>query len=57
MNYFVNQGIAKSRIEAVGFGEELILNRCSDGVICPEEEHSKNRRAELKVQGLTRIKE
>lgn len=54
LNYFVKQGIDKSRIEAVGFGEELILNRCSDGVVCPEEEHSKNRRAELKVQGLTR---
>ncbi|MBI1769100.1 MAG: OmpA family protein [Bacteroidetes bacterium] len=49
-DYFVANGIDKNRITAVGFGEELILNRCSDGVICPEEEHSKNRRAEMKVQ-------
>lgn len=50
LNYFVANGIDKNRITAVGFGEELILNRCSDGVVCPEEEHSKNRRAEMKVQ-------
>jgi outer membrane protein OmpA-like peptidoglycan-associated protein len=50
VDYFAANGIDKTRITAVGFGEELILNRCSDGVVCPEEEHSKNRRAELKVQ-------
>jgi outer membrane protein OmpA-like peptidoglycan-associated protein len=48
--YFLKNGIAASRIEMKWFGEELILNNCSDGVECPEEEHSKNRRAELKVQ-------
>lgn len=48
--YLVSKGIAASRIELTWFGEELVLNRCSDGVECPEEEHSKNRRAELKVQ-------
>lgn len=48
--YFLKNGIAASRIEINWFGEELILNNCSDGVQCPEEEHSKNRRAELKVQ-------
>ena len=48
--YFVNNGIKKSRIEINWFGEELILNQCSDGVECAEEEHSKNRRAEFKVQ-------
>jgi outer membrane protein OmpA-like peptidoglycan-associated protein len=50
VEYFTGNGVDKARITAVGFGEELILNRCSDGVVCPEEEHSKNRRAELKVQ-------
>lgn len=49
-DYFVSHGIAARRIEAVGFGEELLLNRCSDGTECSEEEHSKNRRAEIKVQ-------
>lgn len=49
-DYFVSHGIAGKRIEAVGFGEELLLNRCSDGTECSEEEHSRNRRAEIKVQ-------
>ncbi|HNP76824.1 MAG: OmpA family protein [Cyclobacteriaceae bacterium] len=44
------RGIRASRIQTTGFGETLLVNRCSDGVECPEEEHSKNRRAELKVQ-------
>lgn len=48
--YFLDRGISASRIHLSWFGEELVLNRCSDGVECPEEEHSLNRRAELKVQ-------
>ena len=50
LDYFVGNGIARSRIVARGFGEELLLNHCSEGTDCTEEEHSLNRRAELKVQ-------
>lgn len=50
-NYLERNGISESRVRLKWFGEQLVINRCSDGVICPEEEHSKNRRAELKVQG------
>jgi outer membrane protein OmpA-like peptidoglycan-associated protein/tetratricopeptide (TPR) repeat protein len=50
VKYFVSQGIARKRIEWKGFGEKLLLNQCSDGVVCSEEEHSINRRAEIKVQ-------
>lgn len=50
VQYMLQKGIARNRITARGFGEELILNRCSDGVECSEEDHSKNRRVELKVQ-------
>jgi outer membrane protein OmpA-like peptidoglycan-associated protein/tetratricopeptide (TPR) repeat protein len=49
-NYLISRGISKSRIEARGFGEELILNQCSDGAECSDEEHSLNRRAEIKIQ-------
>jgi outer membrane protein OmpA-like peptidoglycan-associated protein/tetratricopeptide (TPR) repeat protein len=49
-DYLVQRGISRSRIEATGFGEELILNQCSDGVECTDEEHSLNRRAEVKIQ-------
>jgi len=53
LNYLVSQGVDKSRIVARGFGETLILNRCVDGVDCEEVEHSKNRRAEIKIEGST----
>ena len=49
-DYLLSKGISAKRMELTWFGEELILNRCSDGVECPEEEHSRNRRAEIKVQ-------
>lgn len=50
VGYLTSRGISADRIQAFGFGEELILNTCSDGVDCSDEEHSKNRRGEIKVQ-------
>ena len=50
VKFFENHGISITRITSIGFGEELLINRCSDGVVCSQEEHSKNRRAELKIQ-------
>lgn len=50
VQYMLGKGVPRNRMDAKGFGEELVLNRCSDGVECSEEEHSKNRRAELKIQ-------
>ncbi|CAD5252198.1 MULTISPECIES: carboxypeptidase regulatory-like domain-containing protein [unclassified Imperialibacter] len=50
LNYFAANGINKFRMKGKGFGESLLLNTCSDGVDCGEDDHSKNRRAEIKVQ-------
>lgn len=50
VKYFVSQGISRNRITAKGFGEKLLLNRCSDEVTCEEVEYTMNRRAEIKVQ-------
>ncbi|MEP1033533.1 OmpA family protein [Ekhidna sp.] len=50
IRYFTSRGIPKWRIQGIAFGEELLLNKCSNGVECEEDDHSKNRRAELKVQ-------
>jgi outer membrane protein OmpA-like peptidoglycan-associated protein len=50
VNYFVSQGISRKRITSKGFGEKLLLNRCSDEFTCEEVEHTPNRRAEIKVQ-------
>ena len=44
--YLLSRGIAAERIEsAIGYGESQLLNKCSNGVKCTEEEHQLNRRS------------
>lgn len=50
VDYLVKQGIDKSRLKAVGYGETKILNHCKNGVKCTEEEHAINRRTEFKLK-------
>jgi outer membrane protein OmpA-like peptidoglycan-associated protein/tetratricopeptide (TPR) repeat protein len=52
VDYLVFKGIDKNRLVAIGYGESKLLNKCSDGVDCSEEEHQKNRRTEFKVIGI-----
>jgi peptidoglycan-associated lipoprotein len=47
--WMVGKGIADERITPVGYGEQFILNRCTDGVECTDEEHRYNRRTEFKI--------
>ncbi len=47
--WLTDRGIEPSRIQAVGYGEEFILNRCVNGVRCSDEEHRFNRRSEFKI--------
>ncbi len=49
VDYIVSQGIDRNRLSAIGYGESRLLNKCSDGVKCTEEEHQLNRRTEMKV--------
>jgi len=45
-DYIISRGIDTSRIEsAIGYGESQLLNKCSNGVKCTEEEHQLNRRS------------
>ena len=45
-DYIISRGIDASRIEsAIGYGESQLLNKCSNGVKCTEEEHQLNRRS------------
>lgn len=47
-NYIVSQGIDPLRLEsAIGYGEKVLLNQCSNGVRCTQEEHDVNRRSEF----------
>lgn len=47
--YIISNGISKNRITAKGYGETKLVNKCSNGVECTEEEHQMNRRTEFKV--------
>ena len=49
VNYLMTKGISRNRLIARGAGETELLNRCADGVTCPENEHTINRRTEFKV--------
>jgi len=52
MAWFVDKGIASTRLTCEGLGESQLLNNCSDGVKCPEEEHQKNRRSEFVITAM-----
>jgi outer membrane protein OmpA-like peptidoglycan-associated protein len=45
-SYITSKGIDPKRIESVkGFGETRLLNKCSNGIQCTDEEHQLNRRS------------
>lgn len=47
-DYIIARGIDPSRIESVkGYGETRLINKCSNGVKCTEEQHSYNRRSDF----------
>ncbi len=48
-DYIISKGINHSQIYAKGFGESRLLNKCSDGIVCSEAEHSVNRRTTFRV--------
>lgn len=49
VDYLVVKGIDRKRLVATGYGEDKLLNNCSDGVKCSEEDHQFNRRTEFKI--------
>jgi len=49
VDYLVEHGIDKNRLVAIGYGESKLVNDCSDGVNCTEEEHQQNRRTTFRV--------
>lgn len=44
-SWLIEKGIDNSRLTAKGYGESQLVNHCSDGVECTEEEHQLNRRS------------
>lgn len=49
VDYLVSQGISRSRIIGIGYGETRLVNGCADGVDCTDMQHQLNRRTEFKV--------
>ncbi len=49
LEYIISRGIDRSRLTGDGYGEERLVNKCSNGVKCSEEEHQLNRRSEFIV--------
>ena len=53
VKYIVGKGIGNERITAKSYGEQKLINKCSDGVKCSAAEHQANRRTEFTVTGYT----
>ncbi|MEZ4935108.1 MAG: OmpA family protein [Saprospiraceae bacterium] len=49
VEYIISRGISRNRITAAGYGETQLVNRCKNGVNCPDYEHQQNRRTEIKI--------
>lgn len=45
LSWLIGKGIDKNRLSAKGYGESQLINGCSDGVECNDEEHQLNRRS------------
>jgi outer membrane protein OmpA-like peptidoglycan-associated protein len=52
-NYLVSRGVDSLRLKTIGMGSQQPLNHCQTSANCPDSLHAKNRRAELKVTGIT----
>lgn len=50
MQYLMDKGISQNRLTARGYGESRLLNECTNGVKCMEEQHLLNRRSEFIVR-------
>jgi len=57
VNYIIGKGIDTQRIAAKGYGETQLINGCSNGVPCTEEEHRRNRRTEIFISGYGKAQE
>jgi outer membrane protein OmpA-like peptidoglycan-associated protein len=50
--WLIKNGIDSVRIIGKGYGESQLVNHCTDGVKCTEEEHQANRRSEFIIVSI-----
>lgn len=52
VDWLVKNGANATNLTGKGYGETQLVNKCSDGVKCTEEEHQANRRSEFIITGM-----
>ena len=52
VNFLISKGVDPARLSWRGYGEAKLLNHCTDGINCTEQEHQLNRRTELRITGI-----
>ena len=52
IKWLVENGVNENRLSGKGYGETQLVNKCTDGVPCTEEEHQLNRRSEFIITAL-----
>ena len=52
VDYLTKAGISGDRLKYAGYGETQLVNGCSNGVNCSDDQHQENRRTEFKVLAL-----
>ena len=50
--YLWRHGIARYRVKSVGYGEEIPLNNCIEGVPCSDRQKDDNQRVEIRIIGF-----
>jgi outer membrane protein OmpA-like peptidoglycan-associated protein len=50
--WLIANAITPDRLTAKGYGESKLVNNCSDGVPCKEEQHQANRRSEFIIMSM-----
>lgn len=51
VEYLTKKGIPSENLNYKGYGETKLLNKCGNNDICSDEQHSINRRTEIKLKG------
>ncbi len=53
--FLIAKGVSQNRFSAIGYGEDKLLNQCTDGISCSEEAHLQNMRVEMKITKINRL--
>jgi len=49
VDYLITHGVKEARLIPAYFGKNNLVNKCADGVDCPEAQQQMNRRTEFKI--------